>query len=225
MKSDNPKPLKSAVNEEVASYELADESLDSLLQLQDQVLSETPNVPELQPGNHYRRYSIASVIAFVCLAMVGSVFYFSHSDYSEQIAREVVHNHLKLKPLDVEAKSLPGVRKNLTQLDFALVQSDVLQTRYHMSDQQLLGGRYCSVKGIPAAQLRYQVADRAMSRDSLRTLYQVPYNKELHGMIPHVDQGESATQVMMKGLYVYLWVERGLLMVLVSGDPVAEKIK
>jgi hypothetical protein len=61
-----------------------------------------------------------------------------------------------------------------------------------------------------AAQLRYR------SGDGTSTLYEVAYDPVTFGAIPSVERGEPPSELIVKGLRVSLWVEKGLLMVLVE---------
>ena len=80
-------------------------------------------------------------------------------------------NHLELKPLDIETQSIRSAQKYFTQLDFLPIKSkQIIET------DKLVGGRYCSIKGRTAAQLRY-----TDDLESVSTLYQVDYVESLYG--------------------------------------------
>ena len=74
----------------------------------------------------------------------------------------------------------------------------------------LLGGRYCSIRGVTAAQLRLRTAAGATE-----TLYQAPYDPGSFGVMPDIGKGEAPRRLQVRGLSVELWVDRGLLFVLV----------
>jgi hypothetical protein len=73
----------------------------------------------------------------------------------------------------------------------------------------VLGGRYCSIQGVTAAQLRLR--DQA---GWIRTLYQVPYEVSRFGVLPDIGAGEQPKLTQVRGLTVELWVEKGLLFAL-----------
>ena len=125
---------------------------------------------------------------------------------TERIALEVAHNHIKLKPLDVETDSMDGIRNYFTDLEFALVESRLLAS----SRLELLGGRYCSIQSVPAAQLRVTVPNS----NKLQTLYQTEYRKDVFGPLPVLENGDAPIIVNVKGLSVRIWVEKGLLFAL-----------
>jgi len=100
-------------------------------------------------------------------------------------------------------------------LDFLPIQSSLLPAQLSGLNSILLGGRYCSIKGETAAQLRYQSSANANLTQSASTLFQVPFELDMHGEIPNIAEGKPEL-LQVKGLDVSLWVERGLLMVLVQ---------
>jgi len=124
------------------------------------------------------------------------------------IAKEVVKNHIKMKPLEIESNDIKALRNYFTELDFSLVQTQ----RYAGSD--MLGARYCSIQGVTAAQLRYQSPASASS--DVISIYEVEYDPVLFGDIPDIDKGLVPKEITMNGLSVKLWVEKGLLMVSVA---------
>lgn len=71
----------------------------------------------------------------------------------------------------------------------------------------MLGGRYCSIQGVTAAQIRYQT-----ELGQKITLYEVAYDPKIYGDMPKIEQGEAPLSLDVKGVSVLLWVEKGLLM-------------
>lgn len=131
-------------------------------------------------------------------------------DSVREIAAEVVKNHLKQKPLEVKTSSMVEVQGFFNKLDFLPQSSTILAKRFLIEDGAMLGGRYCSIKGVTAAQLRYKDASA-----KINTLYEVGYNPLLFGVLPDVAAGEIPREIVIKGLRVSLWHEQGILMVLV----------
>jgi hypothetical protein len=125
---------------------------------------------------------------------------------AERIALEVARNHIKLKPLDVETGTMKGIRRYFTDLEFVPVESSLLAS----ADLELLGGRYCSVQSIPAAQLRLTTP----GSDGLQTLYQAEYRKDILGPLPVLEEGDHPINISVKGVSVRIWVEKGLLFAL-----------
>jgi hypothetical protein len=131
---------------------------------------------------------------------------------TERIALEVAHNHIKLKPLDVETDSMDGIRHYFTELEFVPAESTLLAN----ADLKLLGGRYCSIQSVPAAQLRITSPDG----DHLQTLYQTEYRKDVFGTLPVLENGDAPVTVNVKGITVRIWVEKGLLFAQVHSDSI-----
>ncbi|GIU25584.1 hypothetical protein [Shewanella sp. MBTL60-007] len=123
------------------------------------------------------------------------------SDMHAKIANEVAKNHIKMKPLEVQTAQLSQLRAYFTELDFTLVSSSRIDDA-----KQMIGGRYCSIQGLTAAQIRF--VDPLQSV----TLYQVQYDKRLYGEIPIMESGETPIELVVRGVTVSIWVEKGLLM-------------
>lgn len=209
MKKDNPHhnplPLKDAIRNQASSETLAPEQVNDLMAMQHAVLDDKP-----QPVRRFP-YWLSAVAA--CLVLVVSLFVWntSNEQYAREIALEVVENHLKLKPMDVKTQSMTEIQSFFTQLDFSPAQSSLLENQFALPEQLMIGGRYCSVKGVTAAQLRYRGTD-----DQLRTFYEVGYDEDKFGRMPDIDKGETPQEIIVKGLKVTMWVEKGLLMALVK---------
>lgn len=200
------KKIDQAVQHQVESVSLSDEQCDALLKMQQGVLAEPQPVPA--PAKHapaaWLRWAIPSVSIAVCAVLV-LLFGALTPPIEQRIAKEVVKNHLKLKPLDVASNSLPAVRRYFTQLDFAVVQAkQPLLLAATKPEPRLLGGRYCSIQGVTAAQLRYA------HPHGVTTLYQVAYDERVFGPMA------SRTNMVLDGVHVSMWLEQGVLLVSVS---------
>ena len=123
---------------------------------------------------------------------------------SWEIADEVARNHVKMKPLEVQTEQLSQLRDYFTQLDFTPVNSSFLTKS---SDSKMLGGRYCSIQGLTAAQIRFSQKDKQPL-----TLYEVQYDPSLYGEQPILEQGDKPIELIVRGVAVSIWVEKGLLM-------------
>ena len=66
------------------------------------------------------------------------------------LASEIAYHHNKQMVMEIESASLEEVRGYLGKLDFPLIESK----RFPSTNWELVGGRYCSLKGHLAAQLR-----------------------------------------------------------------------
>jgi len=140
---------------------------------------------------------------------------------ANKIAEEVALNHLTLKPLDKESPIVAELQNYFTQLEFSPFESKHALTLAALSGKHLLGGRYCSIQGVTALQLRYAntySSNITLSESSkgAATLYQVNYESSIHGAIPNIENNEAPIQINQRGLNIQIWLEKGLLMALVG---------
>ena len=196
------KNLKQAVQRYYANHQLDNTQLEQL----ESILSQQ-TLPKKQTSwfMHHRRSLVAGLL--LVFMVVGAGFFFSpfklsHEQRIMEIAREVAKEHVHHKPLEVASHDFRVVQRYFDKLDFLPSKS-----RYFGSDSTLLGGRYCSIRSVTAAQIRYQ------SANTPAILYQAAYNPGDFGDIPSLaDNGEPLTRYV-NGIEVKLWVEKGLLMV------------
>lgn len=196
------KPLNQAIKTKISRQTLSDKQLADL-----QKRTKTSNTP---PATWTMpRYKAAGLLATIFLTALFTALLLPRLDTPvkesmvQLIANEVVKNHLKLKPLEVHTNNIDGLRHYFTQLDFLLVQSNQVSS---FADN-LLGGRYCSIQSITAAQLRL----KNRTNNQINTLYQTEYSKAVFGSLPDVGRGEQAEIAWAKGIKVKIWVEKGLL--------------
>ena len=194
--SPDKKPFKQAVNHHFTQNSLDDNQLRALSAMQES----TPNTSPKRSKISYGIYATALSIVIT----VGIFLNISTGKIPEQIASEVVKNHLYMKPLDINSSDIKEVSAYFTMLDFLPLHS----SEYNRNNPLLLGGRYCSIKGVTAAQLRYKNTEGIQE-----TLYQVPYDADVFSDLPKLGEGEPPLILYERGLEVTMWVEKGLLMV------------
>jgi len=199
--SPDQKPFKQAVNHHFAGNSLDNSQLKNLEAIQENTAIGTTK--KAAPTWSKISYGIYAIALSIVIA-VGIFLNIGTGNTPEQIAREVVKNHLYMKPLDINSSDIKEVSAYFTMLDFLPLKS----SEYHRRNPLLLGGRYCSIKGVTAAQLRYKNTE-----GSLETLYQVPYDTDVFSDLPKLDEGEPPLVLYERGLEVTIWVEKGLLMV------------
>lgn len=122
----------------------------------------------------------------------------------QRIAHEVLTNHLRIKPLDVETDSMARVQTYFDRLDFMPQLSSQLQD----VPLVLTGGRYCTLQGVIAAQLRFRLPS-----GEIMTFYQAAYDPARFGALPDAGRGESPLMLQERGFRMRLWRESGLVMV------------
>lgn len=139
----------------------------------------------------------AYLISLLALSFIFStlmVLNTNFGDVSQRVAQEISLNHNKQLMLEFPADSYLALRKQMSKLDFILRPS----TRITSSQYQLLGGRYCSIQGHLAAQLKLED-----DRGDIHTLYQTLRTGELTKL--------TDGSLQMNGLNISLWYEAGLL--------------
>lgn len=206
MSAEQQESLRSIVVEKVEAETLNSAELSELLKLQE------TSQPESKRNWIVLRW-LGSTAALLALGLAVMMQISSHSQRQvlQSIAAEVVENHIKLKPLDAQTNSIVELRRFFTHLDFLPLESEYFHERLAHNGSQLVGGRYCSIKGVTAAQLRF-----GAGASTMETLYQVPYDAKLFGEIPSLEEGNAPTKLSVSGLEVSIWVEKGLLLVAVQ---------
>jgi hypothetical protein len=118
------------------------------------------------------------------------------------IAEEIADHHLEPSSPEVEAPTLDAVLAYFTGLGFR----PVATPRLGGAGETLLGGRYCSIQGVPAAQLRYRTPG-----GSLVTRYEGTLPPGQLAALPDVGAGGRPFRHLVRGVDVSIWQERGLV--------------
>ncbi|MGB2693394.1 MAG: hypothetical protein WBB48_01325 [Thermodesulfobacteriota bacterium] len=141
---------------------------------------------------------VLSKIVIAAMLVIGFVFtmiQFQAPDIEELIVKEIAMNHNKELSVEFPTDDLPNLQAKLDKLDFPLDKAEgVISDKYI-----LMGGRYCSIQGNLAAQLKIINEDT----DSIETLYVTGLNSELTNVKP--------TNVNTEGINIKIWKQDGLL--------------
>lgn len=152
--------MKSELKEFYNKKSLSTEKLDTLVSLQ----------KELKDSKKKKLFPIAAGLVAASL-LIFSLVQLNSKPLSERIIAEVVYNHNKDMPPEVLTKDYDMINEALDKLDFKVIPSQRITAKY-----QLIGGRYCSIQGKIAAQLK--LFDKASNKRV--TLYQfIPGNKTI----------------------------------------------
>ena len=195
-------PLNEALRKHMESHQLNKAQLQELHDLQQ------PYQP-VDSGMAHRGWFVAAAASILIALVAGLTQFYPATvqrDLVAEIAAEVVDNHLHMKPLEIEGTEIAGIRAYFDRLDFKPVESRFLAD----TGLDLLGGRYCSLQGVTAAQLRF----RNLVSGQQHTLYQVGYDPVIFKTLPNLDAGDQPISVFSKGVRVTIWVEKGLLFAL-----------
>lgn len=208
--------LKQSVKQFYSDKTLSDSQLDQLNSL----IREYNEAPQKKPGHPINdasshsfdkrsdfRFSIqrSMLAAIFCISLTFLIFFLQppHSASVQDIATEVAANHRHLKPLVIQSGSFQQLASFFSELNFKLKPSSLLnQQRW-----KLLGGRYCSVNGLKAAQLRLLDTQN----NSIQTFYQVEHQAKYFENIPEIDKNELPLSVSIDGVPVVVWSEGGIL--------------
>jgi len=190
--------LKQVINSKLGEHKLSKEQLYNLHGL----LNDT----SVRQASSLRKRPWYMAIGVAMVATIAVLIVFSVPnnaiDMPQLIAGEVVRNHLKLKPLEVSTGSLEEIRGHFDKLKFSPISSLNITTA-----NTLIGGRYCSLQGYKAAQLRML----SVKSGGLDTVYQVPYVRDTFGELPDITTGGDPLVVYERGIKVTVWVEKGIL--------------
>lgn len=200
--------LKTACKNHYQQQSLSTRQLAQLMALQKRnEQSEAAN--EINNSNPFAVANMRKLLALaasLCIIIFSAWIYTGYNvDIREQIAKEIAYNHAKQMALEITSSDLNSVAAYLSELDFTLMASK----RVRQMGLQLLGGRYCSIQGKLAAQLR--IEDK--NNKTAHTYYQaiIPDNLNLAGAI---------YSTWIKDIYIELWIEGDLLLGLASEKPV-----
>ncbi|MEE1674899.1 hypothetical protein SNR37_000219 [Agarivorans aestuarii] len=129
------------------------------------------------------------------LAVTVYLAFFAGINYSA-ISKEIAYNHNSQMQMEVMSSSINDIQKHLNRLDFKLIQSQ----RLDKEKWELIGGRYCSIDGRIAAQLKVR------NRQSLQihTFYQAKLPEEWLNIT-------KKKELEVDGVKVKVWQEKGLL--------------
>lgn len=190
--------LKKVIREHVESKTLSTKQMQSLLDLQKE--------NNVNQKNQFKKTFQWLTVAAVVFIAIGNFYYFDllpGNSLEQQIGSEVAKNHIKLKPLEIQTSNINKIREFFSELDFLPQES----TRLKSSSKTLIGGRYCSIQGVTAAQLRLKDSKTGQ----VQSLYQTVYDKNIFSDLPELKENQKPITVYSKGLAVDIWVEKGLL--------------
>ncbi len=195
--------VKENLNSHLGEFELNADQFASLDALEKSILSPTPKKIK-NPILWSMAASLLVVSLFFTTVLPKGQ---SQQEMIYAIAQEVSYNHLKFKPLEVANNNLTRVTGYFKKLDF----NPLASSQVAALSSRLIGGRYCSIKGNIAAQLRMRDEKGAIS-----TLFESRFNVDDFDFLPRLEDQQAPVKVHVDGQQVSLWVEKGLVMALVN---------
>ncbi|MFK7827117.1 MAG: hypothetical protein AB8G05_23440 [Oligoflexales bacterium] len=138
------------------------------------------------------QWALSGGLGFVFASMLFSfIFNINQEPLALRIAKEVSYSHNKQIPSEILNDDYTLVGKSLNRLDFAIKVSSRIGEKY-----ALVGGRYCSIQGQIAAQLKLQPENN--TADLTLFQFKVPDSFQLSEDI-HTEQ--------VDGVEVKIWKE------------------
>ncbi|GEM_PF-1590909 len=134
------------------------------------------------------------VLFFAVTAALAFFFFRPTHDVTQSVAKEIVLNHNKRLAVEFTSENYAELGAMMSKLDFSLLRPKQIETQGF----RVLGGRYCSIQGNLAAQIR--LADET---GRIHTLYQSALTEDLKKL--------QTGDLEQDGLKLTLWREGGLL--------------
>lgn len=128
-----------------------------------------------RPRFWQRNIHVLSVAAVLVVFCVGVYSYVEEVQFKGRVLAEIAMNHRKDLGVEVEATQYRQLQEWLDRIDF-----DIAPPPVHLAGLALVGGRYCSIQGQLAAQLK--VVD-PVSKEVL-TLYVTAIDDALDQLAP-----------------------------------------
>jgi len=172
---------------------LNEEQLQKLTAMQDDV----PVSQQQAPPKQWLRSSALAAASITLAVMLFIVNGQSDAGIAERVAQEVAMNHNKALAVEYQTNSYEVLSQSMDKLDFKLR----APTAALNEGLALIGGRYCSIQGELAAQIK--MVDEA---GRVYTLYQTRSNDML--------QVINADRIQSAQVNIRLWQEQGLLFAL-----------
>jgi len=174
---------------------------EKLQQLMDvaQLAGKKPDAEVVNWKSRWLMQRNVSIAASLLLAVLVSFQWMNVEPTQQQlvasIAKEIAINHRKQFASDFSEASYAGLSQVMSKLDFKLVDSERLKSKGF----EILGGRYCSLSGHIAAQVRLR-----NSVGEIFTLYQTSSHETFEALTEHVARA--------KGVDIEMWSEGGVFL-------------
>ena len=155
----------------------------------------------LRPGRRWQAIILMPITALGTVCAVCLLFGLRQVQQratERAVSAEVVMNYEKHSPMQVLSSHYSDVQAALNRLDFSIMPANARI----LEGYRLVGGRYCSIQGVPAAQLRVQ--DLRSGKEC--TLYAVKAVGTLHDV--------NSTIERMDDVRVEVWRQDNVLFAL-----------
>ena len=153
------------------------------------------SVHEMERTRHSVSYLIPIAAVILLTIGIGLWLHISTDSVTHQVVAEIGHNHRQHGALVVESDQYAVVQAALSELDFPIRP----RRDEFVQDFVLAGGRYCTIRGFQAAQLKLSHSKSQI----IHTLYVFP----MRDNIKDIESGVYETN----GVQVELWTDRTLV--------------
>lgn len=184
-----------------SGQEIENERLDRLVRLIDMQAGQSEHAERRVRTARRRRLALraSGAAAVAAMAVIALLAFFDRPDGAEALAgaigREIALNHNKNLLVEFPAGDYDELRSLMRKLDFAPRRPAFLEA----GRLRVLGGRYCSIQGQIAAQIKLQD-----DRGEIVTLYETSFSDPFGELV----QGERR----VGDLRIRIWREGGLVL-------------
>ncbi len=182
--------LDSLITAHYRRQRLAEERVDTMLE-------------RARPGRASERVWYQRVAAIAAVLVAGFVFthlQLTERDLTTRVLAEIAMNHHKQLAVEVATADYGELQAAMDRLDFSIRPAAELR-----ADYELLGGRYCSIQGKLAAQVKI----RARDSGRLLTLYATELTPELANI--------SRQETVHDAVRIKMWSESDVFFGLADG--------
>ncbi|PWQ97538.1 hypothetical protein [Leucothrix arctica] len=196
MKHSQKNTLDKALKTHYEAKSLSADQLDTLMTMQ--ATAEENLLTRLLKDFRGYRYAFYATACLLLMTLVVSFSLLNRPPLAERIMHEIAYNHQQEMPIEIASNSLISIGEYLNKLKFPLINSSSLSPQ----NWQLLGGRYCSINGKLAAQLKV----KNLQDNKTYTLYQAAVGSDISKVLT------AAKEQAIEGITVSIWQEKGLLL-------------
>lgn len=198
--------FKTVVKEHIKKVSLSEQQLNELQQListtQEKTVESTRKETSKYQWINYAMVASLGILFGVFLNQQLGIIP-TETNFIQTMAIEVARNHHQVIPMEVKSDSMKQVSEYFNELSFKPIKTSQLD----FEKIKISGGRYCSLNGVTAAQIRL----KRSGNPNIQTLYETEYRADFYRSLPNVDKGENPLQLHIEGLDMTAWIENGLV--------------
>ena len=179
MKDQNTRLLEQKIAAYYETKSLPDDRLDRILREHTQTDANNQNISI----SKRKLFSFTGAAALLFFTLLTAQFFILQSDVKQLVFAEIAMNHNKNLQPEFFTSNYNDLANSMQRLDFELSAPDIIQAKY-----DVLGGRYCSIQGNIAAQLK--IKDKQTGE--VATLYITRLQPDLKKIAPDTTTVDEA---------------------------------